>query len=174
MKLVTPSPSVAQLTSTSLSKLRTILVTSILLVASVAYAQTTATMVSPANGSTVSGTITISASINGSYGSVVFWRDNWVKIGQSSSPQLSFDTTTIATGSHQFFVSVLDSAGNTLCASNIVTVTVQNNGVSATMTSPANGSTVSGTITISATILSRSFPATSAGWTSCTGATTTK
>jgi hypothetical protein len=94
----------------------------VLLVASLAQAQTTATMTSPADGSTVSGTITISASINGSYATVVFWRDNWVQIGQSSSPQLSFNTSTLSSGSHQFFVSVLDSAGTTLCASNIVTV----------------------------------------------------
>jgi Big-like domain-containing protein len=93
-----------------------------------AHAQTTATMTSPADGSTDSGTITISASISGSYTTVVFWRDNWVQIGQSSSPQLSYNTSTLSSGSHQFFVSVLDSAGNTLCASNIVTVTVQSSG----------------------------------------------
>jgi hypothetical protein len=110
-----------------------------------------ATMVSPADGSTVSGTITISASINGSYASVLFWRDNWIQIGQNSSPQLLYDTTAL-TGSHQFFVSVLDSAGNTLCASNIVTVNVGSTTV--TMLSPADGSTVSGTITISASISS--------------------
>jgi hypothetical protein len=85
----------------------------VLLVASLAHAQTTATMTSPADGSTVSGTITISASINGSYATVVFWRDNWVQIGQSSSSQLSYNTGQLPNGSHQFFVSVLDSAGNT-------------------------------------------------------------
>jgi hypothetical protein len=108
-------------------------------------------MVSPPDGSTVSGTFTISASINGSYGSVVFWVDNWQQIGQSSSPQLSYNSGALSNGNHQFFVSVLDSAGNTLCASNIVTANVQNS-TTATMVSPANGSTVSGTITISATI----------------------
>jgi hypothetical protein len=125
----------------------------VLLVASLAQAQTTATMTSPADGSTVSGTITISASINGSYATVVFWRDNWVQIGQSSSPQFSYNTGQIPNGSHQFFVSVLDSAGNTLCASNIVTVSVQSPGTTtATMTSPTNGASISGTITISASI----------------------
>ena len=125
----------------------------ILMIASLAHAQTTATMTSPTDGSTVSGNITISASINGPYATVVFWHDNWVQIGQSSSPSLSYNTGQLANGSHQFFVSVLDSAGNTLCASNIVTVSIQNSGsTTATMTSPADGSTVSGTITISASI----------------------
>ncbi len=125
----------------------------ILLATSLAHAQTTATMTSPANGSTVSGTITISASINGSYATVVFWRDNWIQLGQSSSPQFSYNSAQLPNGNHQFFVTVLDSAGNTLCASNIVTVNVQNTGsTTATMTSPTAGSTVSGTITISASI----------------------
>ena len=136
----------------SLSRLHIAIAASmILLVAPFAHAQTTATMVSPADGSTVSGTITISASISGPYASVVFWRDSWTQIGQSSSPQLSYNTASLSAGSHQFFVSVLDSAGNTLCASNIVTVTVSTT-TTATMVSPANGSTVSGTITISASI----------------------
>jgi len=40
----------------------------------------TASITSPANNSTVSGTITVSASISGSYASVVFWRDNWTRL----------------------------------------------------------------------------------------------
>ena len=123
----------------------------VLLLASIACAQTSATIASPANGSTVSGTITVSASISGSYASVVFWRDNWIKIGQSSSPDLSYNSGGLANGNHDFFVSVLDSQGNTLCASNKVTVNVQNT-TTATMNSPSNGGIISGSITITATI----------------------
>src|SRR6266853_552011 len=126
----------------------------ILLTASFAQA-TTATMVSPANGGTVSGTITISASIspNSGYSSVVFWIDNWTQIGSNSSPQLTYNSGALANGNHSFFVTVLDSAGNTLAASNIVTASVQNS-TTATMVSPANGATISGTTTISASISS--------------------
>jgi len=121
---------------------------------SASFAQaTTATMVSPANGGTVSGTITISATIspNAGYSSVVFWIDNWTQIGSNSSPQLTYNSAALANGNHNFFVTVLDSAGNTLAASNIVTANVQNS-TTATMVSPAGGATISGTATISASI----------------------
>ena len=98
----------------------------VLFSASTAHA-TTATMVSPAAGGTVSGAISISASIspNSGYASVVFWADNWTQIGSSSSSQLTYNSAALSNGSHNFFVTVLDSAGNTLCASNIVSATVQ-------------------------------------------------
>jgi Bacterial Ig domain len=124
----------------------------VLFSASTAHA-TTATMVSPAAGGTVSGTISISASIspNSGYASVVFWVDNWTQIGSSSSPHLTYNSTALSNGSHNFFVTVLDSAGNTLCASNIVSATVRNN-TTATMVSPSNGSNISGTINFSVSV----------------------
>ena len=137
-----------------LTRLRTtFVVVTLLLAASFAHATTTATMTSPANGATASGTITISASISSSvgYASVVFWADNWTQIGSSSSPQLLYNSGAISNGNHQFFVSVLDSAGNTLAASDIVTANVQNT-TTATMVSPASGATISGQITISASV----------------------
>src|SRR5438309_9393099 len=81
----------------------------IVTVTSYANAQTAATMLSPANGSTASGSITLSASITGTPASLVLWRDNWVQIGQRSSPELSFNSGSIRNDTHQLFVSVLDS-----------------------------------------------------------------
>jgi hypothetical protein len=116
---------------------------------------TTATMTSPANGATIAGTVTIAASIStsGTYSSVAFWADNWTRIGSNSSPQLSYNTAQLANGNHNFFVTVLDSAGNALAASNIITANVQNSAIpSLTMSAPANGANVSGTITVSTSV----------------------
>src|SRR5258708_36057432 len=92
-------------------------------------------------------------STSGTYASVAFWADNWTRIGSSSSPQLSYNTAQLANGNHNFFVTVLDSAGNALAASNIITANVQNSAIpSLTMSAPANGATVSGTITVSTSV----------------------
>src|SRR5579864_443760 len=117
---------------------------------------TTATMVSPAGGATISGTINISASVNSTnYSSIAFWIDNWTKIGQNSSSQLSYNTSGLSNGKHSFFVTVLDSSGAALAASNIVTADVENSAIPAvTMQSPSNGATVSGTIAVSTSVSS--------------------
>ena len=130
----------------------------ILLIASLARAQTSATMLSPADKTTVSGTIMVSASIssNVGYSSVAFWVDNWTKIGQNSSPQLVYNSGALSNGTHKFFISVLNSSGGLIASSNIVTVNVQNT-TSATMASPANGTTISGAINISAYVNSTNY-----------------
>src|SRR5207247_6424677 len=73
----------------------------------------------------------------------------------ASAPYLvSWDTTAASNGSHTLTARARDAAGNTTTSSP-VTVTIFNNGSDCTpptvaITSPASGSTVAGTITISA------------------------
>ncbi len=73
----------------------------------------------------------------------------------ASSPySVSWDTSAVSNGSHTLTARARDAAGNTTTSSP-VTVTIFNNGSDCTpptvaITSPASGSTVAGTITISA------------------------
>ena len=101
------------------------------MVSTLACADTTAptvTMTSPANGSTVTGTINASANAADNVGvtRVEFLRDGVSLASDTSSPySIAFNTTTIANGSHTFGARAYDSAGNVGNATN-VTVTVSN------------------------------------------------
>ena len=72
----------------------------------------------------------------------------------TSSPYgVSWNTTTAANGTHTLTARARDAAGNTT-TSTAVTVTVNNPDTTAptvSVTAPANGATVSGTVTLSAT-----------------------
>jgi Big-like domain-containing protein/fibronectin type III domain protein len=120
----------------------------------------TVSITSPANGVTVSGTITVSANAtdNVAVASVQFQVDG----GNTGSPVTAapytylLNTTTLTKGSHTLTAVAKDTSNNA-ATSSPVTVTVNNNTTSDTtpptvsITSPANGASVSGTITVSAT-----------------------
>jgi hypothetical protein len=112
------------------------------------------TLTSPANGATVSGTITVAANASDNVGvaKVEFYRDGSTLIGTDTSAAYSwsFNTATLVNGSHSFSAKAYDAAGN-IAASAVSTVTVSNDAPpSVTLTSPVNGATVSGTITVAA------------------------
>jgi hypothetical protein len=117
----------------------------------------TASLTAPANGATVSGTIALSANAADNVGvsRVEFYRDGVLVVSDTASPySTSFDTTTVANGSHAFFAKAFDAAGN-VATTSTNTVTVSNAVTDTTpptvnLTAPTNGATVSGTITLSA------------------------
>jgi hypothetical protein len=116
----------------------------------------TVAMSAPANGATVSGTITVSATASDNVGvvGVQFLLDG-ANLGteDTASPySVSWNTTTAGNGSHTLSARARDAAGNTAIAS--VTVTVSNVDTTppvVSISAPANGATLSGTITVSAT-----------------------
>lgn len=113
---------------------------------------------SPAAGATVSGTATVAgtASDNVSVSTVELRVDggSWQTASGTTSWSLAWDSTTAANGSHTLTVRATDPSGNTSTSSETVTV---NNKVADTtpptvgITSPAAGSGVSGTVTVSGT-----------------------
>jgi Big-like domain-containing protein len=118
----------------------------------------TVTLTSPTSGSTVSGAVTLSASASDNVGVAgVQFRLDGVPFGpeDTTAPySATWNTTTSANGSHTVAAVARDAAGNT--SSSSATVTVSNGPPpdttppTASITSPASGSTVSGTVTVSA------------------------
>ncbi|MBI1942036.1 MAG: hypothetical protein HYS35_00095 [Betaproteobacteria bacterium] len=111
---------------------------------------------SPSSGSTVSGTISVTASAADNVGvaGVQFKVDGVNHGAEDTTPgySVSVNTTTLANGSHTLSAVARDAAGN-VRASAPVTVTVWNKDKvkpKVSITSPASGATVSGTITIAA------------------------
>ncbi|MBU5638110.1 fibronectin type III domain-containing protein [Geomonas sp. Red69] len=114
------------------------------------------TLTSPAGGSTVSGTVALTASATDNVGvsKVEFYQSNTL-IGTSSAAPYSFswNTALVANGTYTITAKAYDAAGN-VGASQSATVTVSNVTSDtiaplAWLTSPANNSIVSGTVTIS-------------------------
>jgi chitodextrinase len=118
----------------------------------------TATMTAPANNSTVSGTIAVSANAadNVDIDEVQFRLDG-ANLGapDSSSPySISWNTTAVSNGSHSLTAVATDTSGNSTTAS-AISVTVNNvppdtTAPAVNITAPANGATVSGTTAVSA------------------------
>src|SRR6266702_950 len=115
------------------------------------------TMTSPASGSTVAGTVPVSASVS-IVGSLVVagvqFKLDGANLGaeDTSAPySVSWDTTAASNGSHILTAVARDLLG-VQYTSNSVTVTVFNDTTPPTVsiTAPANGATVSGTISVSA------------------------
>jgi hypothetical protein len=113
----------------------------------------TASLTAPANGATVSGTVTVSANAADDVGvaGVQFKLDgNNLSAEDTSSPySISWDATAATNGSHTLTAVARDAAGNTT-ASTAVNVTVTG-GITpdttppaVSLTAPANGATVSG------------------------------
>ncbi len=114
-------------------------------------------MTSPASGSTVAGTVPVSASVS-IVGSLVVagvqFKLDGANLGaeDTSAPySVSWDTTAASNGSHILTAVARDLLG-VQYTSNSVTVTVFNDTTPPTVsiTAPANGATVSGTINVSA------------------------
>ena len=119
----------------------------------------TVSITSPGSGATVSGTITVTANASDNVGvaNVQFQLDG-VNSGppDSAAPySISWNTTTASNGSHRITAVARDAAGN-VATSAPVTVTVSNNPTpppdttrpTVSITSPASGATISGTITV--------------------------
>jgi hypothetical protein len=114
---------------------------------------------SPASGSTVCGTTAVAAtaSDNVSVAGVQFLLDGTTDLGaeDTSAPfAVSWNTTSASNGSHTLTARARDAAGNVATSSG-VTIAVANDGSdctppTVTIDSPRSGSTVAGTITISA------------------------
>ena len=115
------------------------------------------TMTSPVSGSTVSGTVGVSASV-GIVGfltvaGVQFKLDGADLGGQDTSApySVSWNTTSAANGTHTLTAVARDVLGLQFISDSI-TVTVANDNIPPTVSisSPANGATVSGTISVTA------------------------
>ena len=114
-------------------------------------------LTAPAAGATVSGTVTVSANASDNVGVVgVQFKLDGTNLGaeDTSSPySVSWNTTTVADGSHTLTAVARDAAGN-ITTSATRTVTVANADTQAptvSLTAPAAGATVSGTaVTVSA------------------------
>ena len=117
----------------------------------------TVSLTSPLNGSTVSGPVTLSATATDNVGvaSVQFQVDGVnfgaALTGAGPSYSIIWNTTTVGNGNHTIAAVATDTAGNTATTGSI-TVTVNNDTTPpvVTMTAPAPGGTVSGTVTVSA------------------------
>src|SRR5262249_9509636 len=109
----------------------------------------TVSVTSPANGATVSSTMTVSASASDNVGvaSVQFLLDgaNAGAAVTTAPYQISWNTTTATNGSHSLTARARDAAGNTTTSA-AVNVTVNNSDTTpptVSITSPASGATVS-------------------------------
>jgi endonuclease I len=124
---------------------------------SAAPADTTApaaSITSPASGATVSGTVAVTATATDAVGvtKVEFLLDGALQATDTTSPySWSWATTAAANGSHSLVAKAYDAAGN-VGTSASVTVAVSNDTTApvASITFPANGATVSGTVAVAA------------------------
>ena len=117
-------------------------------------------LTTPANGSTVFNTVNLSASASDNVGgsgvaSVSFLVDGSVVGSDTSSPYTyNWDSSSVGNGSHSLSARAVDNAGNQSTLSS-VNVTVANvvpdvTAPNVALTTPANGSTVSNTVNLSA------------------------
>ena len=156
--IITPTPAITP------TPVKTPSVTPTPLATPTPVGSSTLTVVSPANGATISGTITIQTTVSSS----VSWAKNYPDgtiDGNVCSPSggkcnISFDTTSVSNGQHTLVIKAF-STTNAVLATVSVTVTVSNGTTSTpsatptptgsstlTVVSPVSGATISGTITI--------------------------
>ncbi len=114
----------------------------------------TVSITSPADGATVSGTISVAATASDDVGVVgVQFKLDGANLGaeQTSGPySISWDTTGATAGAHTLTAVARDAAGNTTTSA-AVHVTVDNGAPTVSITSPADGASVRGTISVAAT-----------------------
>lgn len=121
----------------------------------------TVSVTSPASGATLAGTVafTANASDNVAVTRVEFFVDGQLKGTDTSSPySISLDTKTLTNATHSFTAKAFDAANNQVTSA-AVNATVNNPVVpppdttnpSVEVTSPATGSTISGSVDFSAT-----------------------
>jgi hypothetical protein len=109
----------------------------------------------PANGATVSGTASVTASIASgqtvTFGSMQV--DGAMFNNKTAAPfTWSLDTLTLTNGQHTIMVTGGDSAGR--IARQQITVNIENAPASVSVTAPANGALIRGTMTVTANALS--------------------
>ncbi|HEX8538711.1 MAG TPA: Ig-like domain-containing protein [Cystobacter sp.] len=119
----------------------------------------TVAITSPVPGSTVSGLVNIDVNATDDVGvaRVDFYR-GWTLIGSDTTPPFSFAWNTTAEPNTSVWLSAkaFDAAGNATASANVNDINILNpGGVDAqsptgSITSPADGSTVSGTVTVTA------------------------
>src|SRR5437660_945341 len=109
-------------------------------------------MTAPASGATVSGTIMVSASATDNVGVAgVQFKLDGANLGAelTTAPYtLSWNTTTASNAAHTLTAVARDTVGNT-ATSAAISVTVDNSPPTVSVSSPAPGTTVSGTILVS-------------------------
>jgi hypothetical protein len=118
----------------------------------------TASITAPANGATVSGTVSVTATASDNVGvtKVEFYLDGVLQSTDTTSPYAwSWNSATASNGTHSLTAKAYDAANNS-GTSSAVSVTVSNTTGDTTpptvsITAPANGATVSGTVSINAT-----------------------
>ena len=123
----------------------------------------TATMTGPSSSTSVTGSISVSATSTDTGGSgvasVQFERSAagagvWTNIGaaDTSNPYgVSWDTTGVADGLYDLRAVSTDNVGNTTNSTAVTNVRVDNTGPIATMTGPSSSTSVTGSISVSAT-----------------------
>ncbi|MFY9532226.1 MAG: Ig-like domain-containing protein [Candidatus Acidiferrales bacterium] len=114
----------------------------------------TVAITSPASGATVSGAVTVSTSVSANTTSVQFRVDgNNASTAVTSAPfSYSLNTTKLSNGSHSLTAAASNAAGQTTTSA-AVRINVNNpppTSPTVSITSPASGATVSGTITVTA------------------------
>jgi hypothetical protein len=110
----------------------------------------------PSNGSSVSGSVNVTASASDNVGVVgVQFRIDGSNFGSedTSAPySISWNTSSVSVGNHTITAVARDSAGNTTTATTINVTVLDTTVPTVSISAPANGSTVSGTsVSISAT-----------------------
>ncbi|KAB0666917.1 DNRLRE domain-containing protein [Oryzomonas japonica] len=116
----------------------------------------TVSLSSPTASTTVSGTVSVNASASDNVGvtKVEFYVNGVLKATDTATPYVySWNTAGLASGSYTLQAKAYDAAGN-VGQSGVVSVTVAGSDTTAptvSVTSPATGSVVSGTVTIAAT-----------------------
>ena len=118
----------------------------------------TVSITSPANGATVTGIVPIAATAADTGGSglarVEFRIDGALRTADTSAPYTdSWDASVASPGTHVIAATAVDGAGNSTSSSIQVTVPVPPDTTPpvVTLTSPANGANVSGSVTLAAT-----------------------
>ncbi|TLY18570.1 MAG: hypothetical protein E6K68_11140 [Nitrospirae bacterium] len=110
-------------------------------------------IIAPAAGATVAGTVTVSASPTDSVGVVgIQFQLDGANLGAelTAAPYvLSWNTTTASDGAHTLMAVPRDAAGNTATAA-VVSVTVDNTVPTISMSSPNPAATFAGTVTVAA------------------------
>lgn len=114
----------------------------------------TVALASPLDGTKPTGIITVSANASDNVGvsKVEFYRNGALVATSSASPYgYTWDTRTTANGSYTLTSKAYDAAGN-VGISQSVSVTVSNDLIAPTVaiTSPANGATIGGTVSVAA------------------------
>jgi hypothetical protein len=113
----------------------------------------TVNMTAPAGGAILNGTVTVSANAADAVGvvGVQFLLDGAPLGAEDTAAPYSTDwaTTTAADGAHTLSARARDGVGNTTTSS-VTSITIDNAAPTVTTTAPGNGTTVNGTITVSA------------------------